>query len=200
MRGRGVATRVERCAQRACAVERGAVAPTRQHLHPSARGLVQFHGIDHDGARLRCRRRTLPFACVRLDGARVSVCHQSIRFARLISARRTGDPDQLDQALINIVRNAADAAVETDGGVRISWHTADAYVAIEIEDDGPGLASTANLFTPFFTTKPNGSGIGLALSRQIIEAHGGTVDRGNRVAARGCLATIRLPVGVGQSE
>jgi two-component system nitrogen regulation sensor histidine kinase NtrY len=111
--------------------------------------------------------------------------------------RIAGDADQLDQALINIVRNAADAAVETGGGVRISWELADAHVTIAVEDDGPGLASTANLFTPFFTTKPNGSGIGLALSRQIIEAHGGTVDLGNRVAGRGCLATIRLPRDAG---
>jgi two-component system, NtrC family, nitrogen regulation sensor histidine kinase NtrY len=108
--------------------------------------------------------------------------------------RVAGDADQLDQALINIVRNAADAAVEVGGGVRMGWRATDAHVVIEIEDEGPGLASTANLFTPFFTTKATGSGIGLALSRQIIEAHGGTVDLRNRAAARGCLATIRLPV------
>jgi nitrogen fixation/metabolism regulation signal transduction histidine kinase len=107
-----------------------------------------------------------------------------------------GDADQLDQVLINIVRNAADAALERRGAVRLSWERADTHVAILIEDDGPGLVSTANLFTPFFTTKPNGSGIGLALSRQVVEAHGGTVRLANRDGARGCVATILLPVSM----
>jgi two-component system, NtrC family, nitrogen regulation sensor histidine kinase NtrY len=104
-----------------------------------------------------------------------------------------GDADQLDQVLINLVRNAADAALETGGGVRIRWRTAASALVVEIEDDGPGVASPANVFTPFFTTKPDGSGIGLALSRQIVEAHGGSVTLVNREAAVGCVATIRLP-------
>ena len=59
-----------------------------------------------------------------------------------------------------------------------------------VEDEGPGLADTANLFVPFFTTKPQGSGIGLVLCRQIAEAHGGTLTLGNRLDRRGCAATF----------
>ena len=102
--------------------------------------------------------------------------------------------DQLEQALINLVRNATDAALVTGGGVRLGWHRNGARVEVRIEDDGPGLSSTANLFVPFFTTKPGGSGIGLALSRQIAEAHGGTLTLDNRADARGCVARLRLPV------
>ena len=104
------------------------------------------------------------------------------------------DGDQLDQLLINLVRNATDAALETAGTVRVSWHRRDGTLAVMVEDDGPGLASSANLFVPFFTTKPRGSGIGLVLSRQIAEAHGGTLLLENRRGARGCIATLRLAV------
>ena len=103
------------------------------------------------------------------------------------------DPDQLDQLLINLIRNATDAALETDGGVRVGWGADGDTVEVWVEDDGPGLADTANLFVPFFTTKPNGTGIGLALSRQIAEAHGGTLTLENRAGARGCIARLVLP-------
>jgi two-component system, NtrC family, nitrogen regulation sensor histidine kinase NtrY len=104
-----------------------------------------------------------------------------------------GDPDQLDQALINLVQNAVDAAAETGGGVRMGWTQRDGVVEIWVEDDGPGLPSSANLFVPFFTTKPSGSGIGLALSRQIAEAHGGSLVVENREDGRGCRARLVLP-------
>ena len=103
------------------------------------------------------------------------------------------DADQLDQLLINLIRNATDAALETGGGVRVGWTAADDAVEVWVEDDGPGLADTANLFVPFFTTKRNGTGIGLALSRQIAEAHGGTLTLENRAGARGCIARLVLP-------
>jgi nitrogen fixation/metabolism regulation signal transduction histidine kinase len=105
-----------------------------------------------------------------------------------------GDIDQLEQLLINVVRNAADAALETQGGVHMGWRRIDGHVEVWVRDDGPGIADTANLFVPFFTTKPTGSGIGLVLSRQIAEAHGGSLTLENRTDGRGCVATLRLPV------
>ena len=104
------------------------------------------------------------------------------------------DGDQLDQLLINLVRNAVDASLQTHGGVTLTWSRNNGMVEVRVEDDGPGIASGANLFVPFFTTKPEGSGIGLVLSRQIAEAHGGTVALENRRDAPGCVAAVRLPI------
>jgi len=104
------------------------------------------------------------------------------------------DGDQLEQLLINLQRNAVDAATETGGGVSVRWVRTATYLEVRIEDEGPGLSNTANLFVPFFTTKPGGSGIGLVLSRQIAEAHGGTLTLENRRAGRGCEARLRLPL------
>jgi len=104
------------------------------------------------------------------------------------------DADQLEQLLINLVRNAADAALETGGGVEVSWSVGQRQLEICVEDEGPGVASTANLFVPFFTTKPGGSGIGLALSRQIAEAHQGSLGLENRRDRRGARARLQLPL------
>jgi two-component system, NtrC family, nitrogen regulation sensor histidine kinase NtrY len=105
-----------------------------------------------------------------------------------------GDRDQLDQLLINLLRNGVDASLETGGGVTVSWDRKGSQLVVLIEDEGAGLANTANLFVPFFTTKPGGSGIGLVLSRQIAEAHGGSLDLRNRNVGVGCEARLLLPV------
>ena len=105
-----------------------------------------------------------------------------------------GDDVQLEQLLINLVRNAVDASMETHGSVDIGWQQKNGQVEVWVRDEGPGLASTANLFVPFFTTKAQGSGIGLVLSRQIAEAHGGTLTLENRQQLRGCEARLRLPL------
>jgi len=105
-----------------------------------------------------------------------------------------GDDVQLEQLLINLVRNAVDASMETRGKVDVGWQQKNGQVEVWVRDEGPGLASTANLFVPFFTTKAQGSGIGLVLSRQIAEAHGGTLTLENRAQLRGCEARLRLPL------
>jgi PAS domain S-box-containing protein len=104
------------------------------------------------------------------------------------------DCDQLEQLLINIIRNAADASLETAGKVHVGWKRQNAHFLVWVRDEGPGLANTANLFVPFFTTKPGGSGIGLVLSRQIAEAHGGTFTLQNATDGPGCEAHLMLPL------
>lgn len=105
-----------------------------------------------------------------------------------------GDQDQLEQLLINLLRNAVDAAAQTGGGASVVWRTNNGFLEISVEDEGPGLSNTSNLFVPFFTTKPGGSGIGLALSRQIAEGHHGTLTLENRAGGKGCEAKLRLPL------
>jgi signal transduction histidine kinase len=102
------------------------------------------------------------------------------------------DPDQIEQALINLIKNAVDAVTETHGEVRIRWSLRERNLEIEVLDEGTGLPNTTNLFVPFFTTKPGGNGIGLVLSRQIAEAHGGTLIVENRKDRTGCRALLRL--------
>ncbi|MCI0540953.1 MAG: ATP-binding protein [Verrucomicrobiales bacterium] len=104
------------------------------------------------------------------------------------------DPDQLEQLLINLVRNGVDAALETRGAVEVGWSKNGNNLELWVTDEGPGLPNTANLFVPFFTTKPEGSGIGLVLCRQIAEAHGGSLVLENREDTRGCRAVLRLPL------
>jgi signal transduction histidine kinase len=121
------------------------------------------------------------------------------------------DPDQLEQMLINLTRNAVEAALEprqataSQNGstvtsapvleplVVVRWELAESDVVLTIEDNGPGLGNPANVFVPFYTTKPSGSGIGLVLSRQIAEAHGGSIELLNRLDQKGCQARLVLP-------
>jgi signal transduction histidine kinase len=102
------------------------------------------------------------------------------------------DGDQLDQLLINLVTNAVDSALTMNGGVRVRWRSEYGVFSIEVEDDGSGLPASMNLFVPFFTTKPGGTGIGLVFSRQIAESHGGVLTVENRGDARGCVARFEL--------
>ncbi len=104
------------------------------------------------------------------------------------------DPDQLEQLLINLVHNASDAALQTGGSVTVGWKREGRGLELWIDDEGAGLTNVSNLFVPFFTTKPTGSGIGLVLSRQIAEAHGGTLTLDNRADRQGCRAHLRLPI------
>jgi len=104
------------------------------------------------------------------------------------------DADQVEQLIINLLRNAADASIETGGSVQMRWSADERMVEIAIADEGRGLAGGANLFVPFYTTKPGGTGIGLVLSRQIAEAHHGTLTLENRGNATGCIARLRLPL------
>jgi two-component system, NtrC family, nitrogen regulation sensor histidine kinase NtrY len=108
-----------------------------------------------------------------------------------------GDPDQLDQALINLVKNAVDASLESGSAeVAIAWSLVGDgdSVEISVRDRGPGVADAASLFVPFFTTKPGGAGIGLALTREIVDAHRGRVSIENRADGPGACALVRLPV------
>jgi len=117
----------------------------------------------------------------------------------------SADPDQLEQMLINLIRNAADAVLSGAGsypdkipedktGVQVRWQANAREVTLEIEDEGPGLLNPSNLFTPFYTTKPNGSGVGLVLCRQIAEAHEGSIEIGNRTRGSGCVVKVVLPL------
>lgn len=107
-----------------------------------------------------------------------------------------GDGDQLEQLLINLVRNAVDSVIEANrpGRVSVGWIRSATSLDIWVKDEGSGLSDSANLFVPFFTTKPTGTGIGLALCRQIAEGHGGSLSLENRKDNIGCIALLQMPL------
>lgn len=161
-------------------------------IHDRAEALERFMGAYARLARLPPpARKTADFASIvrrvaSLHGDRVQIENGPATTVAI-------DADQIEQALINLVKNAVEAAGE-EGTVRIRWQAVEGELVAEVEDDGPGLALTDNLWVPFFTTKPGGAGIGLVLSREIIENHGGRITLDNRTGTRGCLALIRLPL------
>jgi nitrogen fixation/metabolism regulation signal transduction histidine kinase len=111
------------------------------------------------------------------------------------------DADHIQQALINLVKNAAEAAMSPDAAgegvprVEIGWESVSGEVVVAIRDNGPGLTNKGNLFVPFYTTKPGGTGIGLVLAQQIAQAHRGSVQLANRTDGQsGCRADLRLPL------
>lgn len=111
------------------------------------------------------------------------------------AAQIDADPDQLEQMLINLLANAVDASLANGcRPVHVTWRMAGTSVQILIEDQGLGIANTENLFVPFYTTKPAGSGVGLALAQQIARAHGGEIRLMNREDVEGARAIVRLPL------
>jgi len=130
-----------------------------------------------------------------------------VTLAEVDDIELVADPDQLEQLLINLVKNAVEAVesaqedsreeISATAGrsqVTLKAHTSPDAVTIQVEDSGLGLTNTGNLFVPFYTTKRNGSGVGLALVRQIAEAHGGSVSLRNREDIPGCIAEVTLPI------
>ena len=103
------------------------------------------------------------------------------------------DSGQIEQALINLIKNAAEAS-EEGAEILVSWFRDERYLVLTIEDHGEGIQNSENLFTPYYTTKPSGSGIGLVFCQQVVEAHGGYLQVGNRKAAGGCEARMGLPL------
>ncbi|MEP7042524.1 MAG: ATP-binding protein [Dokdonella sp.] len=139
-------------------------------------------------------RRDIAFDQLALRAARLEQ-RIEVRLGAGPALRVNVDPDQVEQALINLIQNATDAALTGTGDVQLRWCVDGDQLTVEILDDGPGLPPSENLFVPFFTTKPGGSGIGLVLARQIVEQHGGALTLENRLDARGCVARVRLPLG-----
>jgi nitrogen fixation/metabolism regulation signal transduction histidine kinase len=142
-------------------------------LPPPQKEVVNIRAVIHRAANLQTRLRV------------------SVQNGPEISVR--ADAAQIEQVLINLLHNAAEASLETQGGVSIGWQANGECVEIFVRDEGHGIMNPTNLFVPFFTTKPGGSGIGLALSRQIAEAHGGSLTLTNRNGGRGAKAVLRLP-------
>jgi nitrogen fixation/metabolism regulation signal transduction histidine kinase len=104
------------------------------------------------------------------------------------------DPVQFEQVLINLLKNADEAMIDKSADILVRANTDVDSIIIEIIDSGVGINNTDNLFTPFYTTKKQGSGIGLVLCREIIEAHQGNLSLENRSDQQGCIVKIELSI------
>ena len=105
------------------------------------------------------------------------------------------DPDQIEQVFINLILNAAQAM--PDGGrLEIATRAEDGFILIEFKDHGCGIPEEdlGKLFEPLFTTKTKGIGLGLAISKQLIEAHQGSIEVASEVG-KGATFRVRLPGG-----
>ena len=160
-----------------------------------AESLTRFMSAYTRLARLPApNKREVPLAAVVRRAARLEQRRQ-VEIAELPTLMMAIDADQIEQALINLIKNAAEASIETGGSkVSVQMRVVNDEVVIQIRDDGPGLSKTENLFVPFFTTKPGGSGVGLVLARQIVENHGGQLTLLDRPEARGCVVSVVLPL------
>jgi two-component system nitrogen regulation sensor histidine kinase NtrY len=161
-------------------------------IHDRAEALGRFMGAYARLAKLPPPTRKVANFTAALKRA-ASLYGRGVTLEESADVTLTMDSDQIEQVLINLIKNAVEAAGE-GGEVRVRWRSESDRLVAEVEDDGPGLARTDNLFVPFFTTKPGGTGIGLVLSREIVENHGGSLSLQNRVSARGCLAQVVLPL------
>ncbi|WP_405631095.1 sensor histidine kinase [Pseudoalteromonas sp. Ld20] len=110
------------------------------------------------------------------------------------------DCQQLQQALVNLITNAIEASNTNQSAsnkepisLTLQWKISEGKLLIQLLDSGVGIANIDNLFVPFYTTKTQGSGIGLVLSRQIAMNHDGDLHIENRDTQRGVQATIVLP-------
>lgn len=160
-------------------------------INSRALGLKQFVASYQTLAKLpepklqHCALLPLINKCIALFSEHTFTTHGDTAFTL------TADPALLEQVLINIIKNAVEAS--PSGEITIEWQQAGSNSCITIMDQGCGIQNTANLFVPFYSTKKSGSGIGLVLCRQIIEAHGGHISLSNRRDTTGCCATIELP-------
>lgn len=196
-------------------LQRSAAAPLAAPLRPNP--VDMEHGLAIIDERAESLNRFLQgysqlaklpapaFAEIDLHRLLQRVCNLEVRVPVALAGETAvtilADAAQLEQALINLIRNATDAAMQTTPQrppeVRVSLHREPGAAIIEVEDNGPGITNPANLFIPFYTTKPGGTGIGLVLSMQIVEAHRGTLTLSNRADGEGCCAQIRIPVDAG---
>jgi PAS domain S-box-containing protein len=161
-------------------------------IHDRADALGRFVGAYARLARLPPPSKTETDLAVLINRA-VSLFGDRVSIRVGPSARLSIDADQIEQVLINLIKNAVEA-VDEIGAVNVRWALNAESVIVEVLDEGTGLAKTDNLWVPFFTTKQGGTGLGLVLSREIIENHAGEISLSNRKDRQGCIARVALPI------